>query len=288
MINDINLNYYKIFYTCCRCGSFVKASKKLFVSQPAISKTIKNLESQLETTLFYRDKKGLVLTNDGKKLLEYIEKSYNYLMAGERIIKENNNMDNGTIIIGAPAHIASFYLLEYIEKYQKKHPKVFFRIINGSTSELLQKLEEHSVDFVIDSSPINITNKEMNVIPLVDFDTCFISSNQNDSLSQNKFVMPYERSNMRVNLEKELAKHNISLNVVLEVETTDLIISSVKKNMGMGYVVKQAVNDELKKKELYEIKTRFSLPKLELNMIFIDHYMTNLAKYFVNNHINKM
>jgi transcriptional regulator, lysR family len=126
MINDINLNLYRVFYICAKCDSFVEASRKLYVSQPAVSKQIKNLEDLLGTKLFYRNNNGLRLTKDGKQLYDYIEKSYNYLMAAEKIIKENNNLEFGTIVIGAPAHIASFYLLEFIEKFQTKSPNIFF------------------------------------------------------------------------------------------------------------------------------------------------------------------
>ena len=289
MINDINLNLYRVFYICSKCNSFVEASKKLCVSQPAISKQIKNLEELLDTKLFYRDRNGLVLTKDGKQLYEYIDKSYNYLMTGEKIIKENNNMNVGTILIGSPAHIASFYLLDFIEDYRKGHPNVFFRIFNGTTTELLKGLEEHKIDFVIDSSPLNIVNKDMKVISLSYFDTCFITSNNDKetNLMKHKYVMPYERSSIRKNLEKELSKYDIKLDVVLEVETTDLIISSVKKGIGTGYVVKQAVRNELKNNELKELKTEFELPKLELNMVYIEDYLTNLSKYFIKNHITK-
>lgn len=289
MINDINLNLYRVFYVCSKCNSFVDASKKLCVSQPAISKQIKNLEELLGTKLFYRESNGLILTADGKKLYNYIDKSYNYLLAGEKAIKESNNMDVGTIVIGAPAHIASFYLLEYIEKYRKIHPNVFFRIINGTTAELLKGLEEHRIDFIIDSSPINFVNKDIKVIPLTSFDTCFITANKNidSDLENQQYIMPYERSSIRKNLEKELAKFNIKLNVVLEVETTDLIISSVKKEIGTGYVVKKAVSEELEKGILLELKTPYELPKLELNLVYIEDYLTNLASYFIKNHIKK-
>lgn len=289
MINDINLNLYKVFYICSKCNSFVEASKKMCVSQPAISKQIKNLEDLLGTKLFYRDGNGLVLTNDGKQLYNYIDKSYNYLMAGEKIIKENNNMNVGTIVIGSPAHIASFYLLEYIEEYRKKHPNVFFRIVNGTTAELLKGLEEHRIDFVIDSSPINIVNKDMKVISLSSFDTCFITSinNKENDINKHKYIMPYERSSIRKNLEKELEKYNIKLDVILEVETTDLIISSVKKDIGTGYVVKQSVKRELEENQLAELKTSYNLPKLELNLVYIEDYLTNLSNYFIKNHITK-
>lgn len=283
MITDINLNLYRVFYICSKCNSFVEVSKKLCVSQPAISKQIKNLEDLLRTKLFYRDSNGLVLTNDGKQLYNYIDKSYNYLMAGEKIIKENNNMNVGTIVIGAPAHIASFYLLEYIEEYRETHPNVFFRIINGTTAELLKGLEDHRIDFIIDSSPINIVNKDMKVISLDSFETCFITSknNKENDISKHKYIMPYERSSIRKNLEKELAKHGVKLDVVLEVETTDLIISSVKKDIGTGYVVKQSVKRELEENKLTELKTSYNLPKLELNLVYIENYLTNLSNYFI-------
>ena len=118
-----------------------------------------------------------------------------------------------------------------------------------------------------------------------------ITSKENESknleFEKQKYVMPYARSNIRKNLEKELAKYDIKLEVVLEVETTDLIISSVKKGIGSGYVVKKSVEKELKNKELIELKTPYNLPKLELNLVYIEDYLTNLARYFIKNHIRK-
>ena len=97
--------------------------------------------------------------------------------------------------------------------------------------------------------------------------------------------MAYKRSNIRKNLERELMKNDIKLNVILEVETTDLIISSVKNGIGSGYVVKKAVEKELKNHEIIELKTEFELPKLELNLVYIDDYLAKLPKYFIKNYI---
>lgn len=99
--------------------------------------------------------------------------------------------------------------------------------------------------------------------------------------------MPYKRSSIRKNLEKELEKHNIKLNVVLEVETTDLIISSVKNEIGTGYVVRKTVKNELEENTMKELKVQFKLPKLELNLLYIEDYLTNLSKYFIKNYIKK-
>ncbi len=286
---DINLNLYKVFYITSKCNSFIEASEKLCVSQPAVSKQIKNLEEALGTKLFYRDNTGLSLTNDGKKLIEYIEKSYNYLLAGEKMIKDSKNIESGTLIIGAPAHIASFYLLEYIEKLQEEYPNIFVRIINGSTSQLLEYLQQHKIDFVIDSSPIKSENSNVVIKPLLSFETCFIVSSRVNRIRFEKlnYIMPYERSSIRRNLEKGLKEHDIKLSVILEVETTDLIINAVKKGIGTGYVVKRSVEEELEKEELFEFEIDYKLPDLELNLIYIEEYLTNLSNHFINNYIMK-
>ena len=91
---DINLNLYRVFYVTSKCSTFVEAAEKLCVSQPAVSKQIKNLEELLGTKLFYRDNRGLSLTSDGAKLFQYVEKSYNYLSAGEKIIKQSTNLES--------------------------------------------------------------------------------------------------------------------------------------------------------------------------------------------------
>lgn len=286
MMFDINLNLYRVFFVCTRCKTFSEASKRLHISQPAVSKDIKELEKLLNVKLFHRDSNGLTLTSDGLKLLEYIDKSYNYLIAGQRIVTESKDIDNGIVKIGSPSHIASFYLIKYVERYRSLHPKVCFKIISASTSELIKKLANHEVDFVIDSLPVEIFSS-MKIKELVSYDTCFVTASDNSEcdIKKHNFVMPLQKSSMRKNLEYILNKNDIKLNVVLEVETTDLIISAINNKIGTGYVIRNAVQRELENNELREYKVEFELPKVQLNIIYIEDYLTNLAKYFIQNYI---
>ena len=194
MISDINLNLYRVFYVSAKSKSFSEASNKLCISQPAVSKEIKMLESLLNVKLFHRDSKGLILTEEGLKLLEYVDKSYNYLMAGEKIIKESKNINTGILKIGAPSHIASFYLLKFIEEYRTIYPNVFFQIVSGSTSELIDGLSNHKLDLIIDSSPVHIM-PNMKKIELCSFDTCFITAkdNTNSDFKYQNYVMPLKK-----------------------------------------------------------------------------------------------
>ena len=126
---------------------------------------------------------------------------------------------------------------------------------------------------------------------LISFDTCIITQIKNKNkkikIDELNYVMPYARSSIRKNLERVLKKFDLKLNVILEVETTDLIIKSVKSGIGSGYVVKKAVETELKNDELLELKTDFDLPKLELNLVYIEDYLTNISNYFIKNYIKK-
>ena len=106
--SNLNLNLYKIFYDVAQYGSVSTASKNLMISQPAISRSIKKLEEDLNVTLFYRTLNGMVLTEKGKELLGYVEEACNSLRIGERTMMETNNLVKGKLSIGVPSHIASF------------------------------------------------------------------------------------------------------------------------------------------------------------------------------------
>lgn len=291
MITDVNLNLYRVFYVLAKSRTFIEASEKLCISQPAVSKHIKSLEEILMIKLFHRDNTGLKLTNDGRGLFEYIEKSYNILLAGQRKIIENKNLDHGSIIIGAPSHIVSFYLMKFIKKFRKDYSRIFIRIISGSTSFLLNELQQHKIDFIIDSSPIEFDFLNLVVEKLTSFETCFITNNKkifnesSENLENFIYIMPLERSTMRKNLERELKKNNKKLRVVLEVETTELIIDAVKNDIGIGYVIKEAVLNELKNKDLFIMNIMHKLPEIDLNLVYNDEYLTSASKKFINDYI---
>ena len=159
MYNDgLNLNLYKIFYDVAQYGSVSLASKNLMISQPAISRSIKNLESQLGVTLFYRTLNGMVLTEKGKELLPYVEDACNALKIGER----------------------EFYLFKKVERFHKDYPNIEVSIISRSTAELLELLDKHELDFVVDTSPIEGSEKEIKILPISKSTHCFVERSDMD------------------------------------------------------------------------------------------------------------
>lgn len=285
-MKDVNLNSLKIFLVVATSNSFLEASNKLYISQPAISKSINKLEEDLGVSLFYRANKGVTLTSDGEILLKYVKDSRKLLLACERMLSSNNSLDSGSIVIGAQSHIVRNYLLEKINNFRKLFPNVMFRIVDLSTLELIEGLEKHELDFVVDASPINTPYNNLRIQPIYKLDTCFIKSKENNKiynkitdLEDECIVMPISRSSLRKNLFKSL-ENVIDINPQLEYGTEELIIESVKRNMGIGYVVKGETL-KIDKNTIDIIDLNIPLPTVEINLVYIDSYLTPLAREFI-------
>lgn len=283
-----NWDLYKTFYSVAKYNSFSKAAEKLYVTQPSISYAIKQLESNLNTKLFYRNPSGIKLTLEGKELLDYVEKSYNLLISGERNLKESLNFTHGRVAVGVQSHIGRFFLFPFVEKFHQDYPNIEIKIISRNTEEMIKALENNDIDFMIDTSPIESIYNNLKIYPLLDLENCFISKNEMDEeislkeLNDYKLVLPVKRSTPRKQLDYICQNAGVELKPFMTIETTEMLIDSIEKEMGIGYVIKQAVSKELKQKELFEIKVKEKLPTLTLNIVYVREYLTNIPRTFMN------
>ena len=283
--SDINL--YKKFYVVAKCGSFVKAAQDMYITQPALSKSIKQLEDNLNTKLLYRTAKGVKLTEEGKELLKYVDESLNLLSIGEKNIKENHDLQKGELSIGIQSHLAQFFLFPYIKKFKKMYPGIKINIRSRNTSELLEQLEENKVDFVIDTSPIESIYNNLQIKELFELTNCFISYKKEDittlkELEKENLILPVRTSTPRKQLNKFLNERDIWFEPIMTIETTGALKNAVKEKMGIGYLLEVAVTKDIERGELYKINLNEELPKLKLNLIYIDKYLTKIPTTFID------
>lgn len=287
---DFDMNLYKVFYIVAKHNSFSKAADELFVTQPSISYSIKQLEDRLDTKLFKRNHRGIKITLEGKQVLEYVKKSYNDISIGEKKLKENKNLNNGKISIGVQSHIGRFFLFPYLEKFHKKYPNIEINISSRNTAELIKLLESNDIDFVIDTSPIETEYSNLVIEPLMELEHCFVKSKNYvikeknikvQDLQDYNLILPVERSTPRKQLVEQLKKEGIKLKPFITIETTEMLIDAVKKNMGIGYVIRDAISEELMSNKLEEINVDMDLPKLLLNLVYIENNLTNIPKFFM-------
>jgi len=294
--NNINLNLYKIFYEVAKSESISDASKKLYITQSAVSKSIKNLEEELNTQLFYRYVKGVKLTDKGKDLLFYVEEAFNSLITAERTMIESENLTRGKISIGVPSQIGSFYIFEDIANFHKQYPNIEVTIISKTTTQLLNLLERHEIDFIIDTSPINSKMDNIIIKPLLEVENSFVINSKSSlfidgihsikDLERYPLVLPIKGTNNRKQLDNLFEKNNVELNNVINIHTSEMIVGSIKKDLGIGYVIYDVVKDNIESGEFELIKLKEKLPKVTINLVYIEKYLTVAPKYFIEKYLN--
>lgn len=291
--SNLNLNLYKIFYDVAQYGSVSTASKNLMISQPAISRSIKKLEEDLNVTLFYRTLNGMVLTEKGKELLGYVEEACNSLRIGERTMMETNNLIKGKLSIGVPSHIASFYIFEKIKKFHEDYPTIEISIVSRCTAELIKLLENHEIDFVIDTAPICGNEKELNVEELFTSPHCFVTINNDEyqnvtsikDLEEVPLILPIMLTSHRKRLHEVELENNVTFKNVLSIETSEMIREAVLNGNGVGYILKDVVKKDLEAGTLKVLPVKEELPYVTVNLVYIDKYLTSAPKEFIEKYL---
>lgn len=291
-MDNLNLNYLKVFLEVAKSKSFLEASNKLFISQPAVSRSIANLEEELNVKLFFRENKGVVLTASGEILYEYLTQMKNLLDSCERVLVSMNDIEEGTIVIGVQSHIVRNYLLNKIIDFQSNHPKIKIQLIDASTSSLLDQLESRKLDFIIDSSPIQTKYNNLQIRVIKKMNMCFIKSKDNKTnitklkdLTKYDLILPGTRGSIRKNLDKIFDKNELYVESKLDFDTEELIIEAVRRNLGIGYVVEDAIDYLVDANIIDKISIKESLPYFEINLVSIDSYLSNIAKLFIEEEI---
>lgn len=290
IMNNINLNLYRIYYIVAKSKSLVEASRKLHISQPAISKDIRKLEDALNTKLIYRKNNGISLTADGEEFIKYLDESFGILNTGEEIIKQKNDLEHGTISIGCLSHISSLYLMERIEAFKNKYPGIKIQILSATSEQLMELLQLHKLNFIIDTSMPNTIYNNLETKFLKDFDTIFISNknmviNDLKELENKRWILPFDYTGTRKRLDKTLEKYNICIKSSMELDVTDLIIDAVKRDLGIGYVIKDAADKDLKDKNIYQINTNINLPKTSIYLINLKGQLTKADKILIKEYL---
>ncbi len=292
--SNLNLNLYKMFYDVAQYGSVSTASKNLNISQPAISRAIKRLEEDLDVTLFYRTLNGMILTEKGRELLTFVEEACNSLIIGERTMMETNSLIKGKLTIGVPQSIASFYLLDCLNKFHETYKDIEISLINRPTEELIKLLESHELDIIIDLSPIQTHEKELHIEELIHCHYGFvvksdldINVNKLSDLEDCLVVLPIEKSFKRQRLNEILMECGVNLKNTITIESNEMIKETIKNSNSIGYVLLNSVEKELKSGELKEIEFEKKLPYATINLVYIDKYLTKAPQVFIEDYLKK-
>ena len=151
----VNLELYRVFYTVAKCGSLTKAAQELYISQPAVSQAIRQLENQLGTTLFNRVHKGMELTKQGGELVfEDVSRALQLLDGVESRLSELKKSAKGTLRIGASETIFQYILADKLVKYHALYPDVKFELLSDVSPITIEQLKTDRCDVGFLNFPI--------------------------------------------------------------------------------------------------------------------------------------
>ena len=272
-----NFNLYKSFYAVAITGSLSEAARALSVSQPALSYTIKQLEEQLDTTLFYRKAKGVSLTKIGEKVFKYVEVAYNSILRAEDEVKYISKNINNSIIIGCPSHIVNFYLLDKVELFMNENPDISIKLVEKGTQALKKLLDEREIDVIIDVG-IELEEKDNYVCKPIKYEEfCFVGNNEImkrcskiEDLEKVSLILPASGGQTRRICDEFLNKNNIKVIPKIEAYTTETMKKLVKKGMGVGFFFASSIEEELEKGIFVKLETKCKTSNLQLSYVYTE------------------
>lgn len=289
-MSNINYNLYKIFCVVATSKSYTDASNKLNLTPSNISVQINNLENQLDVKLFYREKDGVKLTEEGKQLFEIVNKSISSFDFAEKIIKEKNDLANGTINIGCQSHLTNYYLMEYIKKAKENYPNLNIGLVcSADPNEMFKQLKNHQLDFVI-TDVVPTAKKELVIEELKKVNNIFVAKESLKienvkELEDLRFILNFDYTNTTKNLLKVLDEHKVKIKPNMQCDTTEIRVDAVMNGLGIAYVMKEAVKKQLENGELYEVEVPIKLPELSVNLVYIEDMLTQVDKKFIKKYL---
>ena len=287
----MNYEYYKIFYYVGKHKNITRAAVELYSSQPAITRTIQNLENELGCRLFVRTKNGMEFTHEGQTLFDYISIAHSHILKGEEEVSHSISAENGTIYIGTTVTALHGFLFKVLDDFHSKHPDVKFKINTGSSNGTIEKLKTGIFDIAFVSTPCN-TSKSLNASTVSCFNDILIAGNNFSelrdrtlSLSEIKnypFVCLRHSMQLRQFIDDIFAENGIALTPDIETDSADLLVPMISHNFGLGFVPQEMAESAIKRGDVFRVKLENELPPRNICMITDPHHpQTNASREFV-------
>jgi len=265
---DINYELYKVFYYVASSLSFSEASKKLYISQSAVSQSIKTLEKKLGQSLFIRSTKKVQLTPAGSLLLKHIEPAMNLISRGESQLLDSGTLGLGQLHIGASDTICRYFLVPYLNEFHKKFPNVPIKVTNATSIQCVELLDQRKVDLIVTNFPNTYLNHEHIQKTIANFHDVFVANPSYfnlgegeipfQELKQHPLMMLSRQSTTSEFLHNLFIQHQLELVPDIELNSNDLLIDLARIGLGIAFVPDYCLNEN--DEELCIIQTKEKLP----------------------------
>ncbi len=282
------LSQYKVFHTVASFGNISKAADMLFISQPAISKSLKQLEESLGVRLFNRNSRGVSLTEEGTFLYQHIHSAFEEIAKGEDYIRQVTSLGLGTLRISVSSTLCKYILLPYLKGFIRENPHIKIHIECRSTTQTLELLESGHTDIGLVGSTAfhpKLTFQSIGYVNYIFTATNFYISNlcargieSTEEIFANANIMLLDRDNVsRLHVDNFLDSVHLRPQNILEVNNMDLLIDFAKIDLGIACVISDFIHEDLQKQRLIEIPLPAAIPPREIGFAYKENSISSTA-----------
>ena len=269
----VKLELYRVFKEVAEAGNISVAAKNLYISQSAVSQSVKQLETALQARLFVRSPRGVTLTGEGQMLYQYVRSALGLLATGEDKLSQAQQLLLGTLTIGASDTVTSFFLTPYLDAFHRRHPGIRLKIVSGRSAKVLSMLKSGAVDIAFASSP---SDPGLSTWPCFATHSVFVAGSGYDcdfdhlytrqEIADFPLILLERKASSRVFLEQYFLQSGITLSPEIELSSRSLLVSLARIGLGVAGVTLEFVQDALLSGDIRLLKTDFTIPARSVDM----------------------
>ena len=270
---SVKLELYRVFKEVAETGNISVAAKNLYISQSAVSQSVKQLETALQARLFARSPRGVSLTSEGQMLYQYVRSALGLLATGEDKLSQAQQLLLGTLVIGASDTVTSQFLVPYLDDFHRLHPGIRLKIVSGRSAKVLSMLKSGALDIAFASSPADSAVESW---PCFATHSAFVAGSGYDcdfdhvytrrEIADFPLILLERKASSRVFLEQEFLKHGVTLSPEIELSSRCLLVSLAHIGLCVAGVTLEFVQKALESGDIRALKTDFTIPARSVDM----------------------
>ena len=275
---SVKLELYRVFKEVAEVGNITAAAQALYISQSAVSQSIKQLEHNLQARLFARNSRGVTLTAEGQMLYEYVRSAMGLLETGEEKLFQTRELQMGKLIIGASDTVTSQFLLPYLDSFHKQHPAIHIQIVSGRSHKVLGLLRSGKVDIAFASTPSDTSS--LDIHPCFDTHSIFVAGAEYpcdfdhvyslEEIAAFPLILLERKASSRLYLERYFLQNGLRLNPEIELGARSLLVDLAAIGFGVAGVTEEFVHRDLESGRLKKLNTSFEIPSRSVDMCLLN------------------
>ena len=266
---SVKLELYRVFKEVAEVGNITAAAQALYISQSAVSQSIKQLERDLQTRLFARNSRGVSLTAEGQMLYEYVRSAMGLLETGEEKLSQTRELQMGQLTIGASDTVTSQFLLPYLDEFHKEHPAIHIKVLG--------LLRSGKVDIAFASTPSDTSS--LLLYPCFDTHAIFVAgagypcdfdhTYTLEEIAAFPLILLERKASSRLYLERFFLQNGLKLNPEIELGARSLLVDLAAIGFGVAGVTEEFVRKDLESGRLKKLHTTFEIPARSVDMCLL-------------------